>query len=90
MRVRCYLREIRGGRSLRSVAEEAGVQPGKLSMIERGESFPTDDELARLVAAYRAGVVDWYPPVVLLAIESDDSKLVSIRARLHTTLLEAP
>jgi transcriptional regulator with XRE-family HTH domain len=87
MRVRCYLREIRGERSLRSVAEEAGVSPAILSTLERGEGFVHDSDIEKLVAAYGASVADWYPPTVLLAVESDDSKLMDIRRRLRTTLL---
>jgi transcriptional regulator with XRE-family HTH domain len=79
MRVRCHLREIRGARSLRSIADEAGVNPGQLSMIEAGKTLPKDDEVPRLAKAYGRQFTDWYPPLVLSAIEVGDDELNRIR-----------
>ena len=93
MRLRCYLREIRGERSLADicrVAEELTgmrVNHGELSRIENGLALPRDHMLAALVAAYGASIEDWYPPLVFLAVEFDDDKLSELRARLRTTLL---
>jgi transcriptional regulator with XRE-family HTH domain len=67
--VPCNLREIRGKRVLRHVAEEAGINPGVLSQIERGRMLPRDSQLEQLEAVYGAPVEAWYPPRVLLAIE---------------------
>jgi hypothetical protein len=92
MRLRCYLREIRGTRPLRELVElckeqDVKVNAGELSRIENGIALARDDQLPALVAAYGANVDDWYPDLVLLAIESDDAKLASIRSRLRTSLL---
>ena len=48
------IRQIRiaAGLSLREVARRSGINPGRLSVIERGVS-PTDDEAARILAALR-------------------------------------
>lgn len=83
MRVRCFLREIRGPRSLRRVAEDAGLNPGMLSRIEQGVAFPKDDEVPALASAYGAPITDWYPPLVLVAFEFDDTALEALRERIH-------
>ena len=46
------IRQIRlaAGLTLREVARRTGINPGRLSIIERGVS-PTDDEAARILAA---------------------------------------
>jgi transcriptional regulator with XRE-family HTH domain len=96
VRLRCFLKEIRGERSLRDITahieESTGhrLAPGDLSRIEQGIWLPKDELLPALVAAYGANVDDWYPDLVLLALETDDDKLLSIRARLRTTLLPKP
>lgn len=87
MRFRCHLRTIRGERSLKTIAVECGVNQGDLSRIENGLQLPKDKDIPALVQAYGARVVDWYPPEVLWAIESDDDQILDIRARLRTTLL---
>lgn len=82
-RLRCFLRELRGPVTLREIAEQAGMNPGDISRIEAGLQVPRDDQIPRLEAAYGAPVTDWYPPMVLLALEFDDSALLGLRARLH-------
>jgi transcriptional regulator with XRE-family HTH domain len=83
MRVRAFFKEIRGPRSLRKVAEAAGINPGMLSRIEQGVAFPKDDEIPALAAAYGAPITDWYPPLVIVAMEFDDTALEALRERLH-------
>lgn len=82
MRVRCHLRDIRGVRSLRSIADAAGINPGQLSMVEQGKTLPKDDEIPRLVEAYGAPFTKWYPPLVLAAVEVDDSALDALRLEM--------
>lgn len=93
MRVRCFLRQIRGERPLSEIAraceahDGTRVNHGELSRIENGIALPRDVVLPGLVAAYGANVDDWYPPLVFLAVEFDDDKLTELQARLRTTLL---
>ena len=49
------LRQVRiaAGLTLREVARRTGINPGRLSIIERGVS-PTDDEARRIVEALNA------------------------------------
>lgn len=72
MRVRCHLREIRGKRSLRDVAELAGVNRGLLSSIERGRSLPPDHWLEPLERAYGEPRTKWWPEETLLVLEYDE------------------
>lgn len=83
MRVRCFLPELRGPRSLRNVAGDAGINPGMLSRIEQGVALPKDDEIASLEAAYGAPITDWYPPLVIVAMEFDDTAFEALRERIH-------
>jgi transcriptional regulator with XRE-family HTH domain len=87
VKLRCHLREIRGTRTLREIAELSGVPASELSKIENGIQVPKDESIAALVRAYQAEPVDWYEPMTLLALESDDAMIVGVRARLRTTLL---
>lgn len=72
MRVRCYLREIRGRRSLRTIAERADVNRGTLSAIETGRTLPKDAWIEGMEAAYGAPYEDWYPALTRRALELDD------------------
>ena len=53
------LRQIRlaAGLSLREVARRSGVNPGRLSIIERGVS-PSPEEAAKILAALREPTID--------------------------------
>lgn len=82
MRVRCNLTEIRGPRSLRSVALAAEVNAGQLSEIEQGRRLPKDDEIPRLIQAYGASFTKWYPPLVLVALEVEDDALDALRLEM--------
>lgn len=82
MRVRCFLKEVRGPITLRHIAAEAGVNPGMLSRIEQGIALPSDDEIPALEQAYGAPITDWYPPLVLLAVEFGDESLAALRERM--------
>ena len=86
MRIRCYLSEIRGERSIREVARTAGIAAGELSRIEAGIGVPRDSYLGALEDAYGAKIVDWYPPSVLLAIEPEDGKLSELKTRMRAPL----
>jgi transcriptional regulator with XRE-family HTH domain len=44
----CHLREHRGTRKLREIAEQTGISVPTLSMLERGRMVPTDTELTTL------------------------------------------
>jgi transcriptional regulator with XRE-family HTH domain len=72
VRLRCYIRQGRGERSLRQIAELTDVSPGELSLIERGRLLPDDEQVAALELIYGMPMIDWYHPVGLLAIEADE------------------
>ena len=72
MRLRCYLREIRGTRKLTELAEASGVAQPYLSQIERGERVPRDDWLDGIERAYGEPLEDWYHPRVLAALRMED------------------
>lgn len=71
LRLRCYLREIRGRRSLRVIAAACDVNRGTLSMIEVGRSLPKDEWIVAMEQAYGAPFEDWYPPLTARALELD-------------------
>lgn len=66
------MREIRGSRPLAEIARAANISAGELSKVERGIALPRDEWLARLEAAYGAPRHEWWPPVVLIALEPED------------------
>ncbi|MEZ5101207.1 MAG: helix-turn-helix transcriptional regulator [Thermoleophilia bacterium] len=72
MKLACALREIRGDRSLRDVAETAGVNRGLLSDLERGRRLAPDRIVRALEVAYGQPAHAWYPPEVLLVIQRDE------------------
>lgn len=82
-RLRCFLRELRGPRTLREQAAKAGVNHGELSRIEAGIALPRDEDVPALEQAYGAPITDWYHPLVLVALEFDDSALEALRERVH-------
>jgi hypothetical protein len=60
MRVRTFLRELRGDRSLADAKRATDLDRGTLSRIERGRQFPTDEQAAMMTSFY--GPADgWYP-----------------------------
>lgn len=71
MRVECYLRGIRGDRSLSEISELCGVNRGHLSMLERGRWFPPDRDLPAIESAYGATAAEWYSPRLLLELQHD-------------------
>jgi transcriptional regulator with XRE-family HTH domain len=71
VRLRCHLRELRGKRSLRELAEEAGLNHGTLSQIERGVLLPRDEQVYAIGKAYGAPPTEWYSELGLLAIQDD-------------------
>jgi transcriptional regulator with XRE-family HTH domain len=83
VRVRCFLRELRGPASIREVAERCELNPGELSRIENGTALPRDEDVPALERAYGAPITDWYPPMVLLAMESDALWFEMLRERIH-------
>jgi transcriptional regulator with XRE-family HTH domain len=68
VRLACRLRALRAERSLRTLAEQVGVNRGQLSEIERGVRLPPDELLERLEATIGAPAHEWYAPPVLLAL----------------------
>lgn len=75
MRVRCYLRDIRGRRSIRRISEASGVNRGTLSAIERGHVLPKDEWIEGMEAAYGAPFEEWYPPLVCRVLELDEEEV---------------
>lgn len=74
MRLHCNLREFRGKRVLRELAEEAGISAGVLSMIERGHTLPMDADVPTLERVYGCTRTAWYDPGALLAIQRDQER----------------
>lgn len=73
MRLRCYLPELRGDRSISEMARISGVRRPYLSQIEAGIRLPSDDEVEAIAKAYGADLAamyDWRPPQ-LAAVELD-------------------
>ncbi len=87
MRLRCFLRTIRGERPLREMARVANVNAGELSRIENGSALPRDEVIPALEQAYGALFEDWYPKRTAIAFESEDGELDAIRVRMRTNLL---
>jgi transcriptional regulator with XRE-family HTH domain len=71
VRIPCFLRDIRGDRSLREIEDIAGVSRGTLSRIENGRELPLDKHVPLLEQAYGAPASEFWPPAVLLLIERD-------------------
>jgi transcriptional regulator with XRE-family HTH domain len=69
VKVARHLKEIRGKRSLRDVAEDAGINYGILSGIERGRTLPSPKQLDGIERAYGVPPHEWYPGEVLRVIE---------------------
>lgn len=70
MRVRCYLRELRGDRTLRAVCRATGLAVGEVSMFERGHSVPRDDQ-ATLMVPFYGPVERWWPAGVRAVLYPD-------------------
>ena len=73
MRLRCYLSELRGERSISEMARVSGVRRPYLSQIEAGIRLPSDYEVEAIAKAYGVALddmYDWRPPQ-LAAIELD-------------------
>lgn len=89
MRLPCYLRQIRGQRSLSAMAAESGVNKPELSRIEQGIGLPKDRDVAAIEQAYGAPEVDWYPPRVLLAVIGDEEAELRANAVESAKVLSA-
>jgi len=59
-------RRIAAGAALREVSRRTGINPGRLSIIERGVP-PSDDEAARIEAALVAIEAEGRPPLEVRA-----------------------
>lgn len=68
MHVPCYLRTIRGKRTMPDLERESGVNRGTLSLLERGRLFPLEKHVAALEQAYGKPWHEWYPPFVVAVI----------------------
>lgn len=70
MRLRCYLRELRGDRSIGDVVELTGLARGEVSMFERGHSVPRGPQVLAMRPVY--GDPDgWYPAMVKAVLYPD-------------------
>ena len=74
MKARCYLRTIRGRRSLAQLAALAGINKGTLSMIERGRMLPKDAWIEAMENAYGVPFEEWYPALTVRALELDEEE----------------
>ena len=63
------------------LAADAGINPPRLSLIERGRKIPTPEELRRL-----ADILNVYPPEDLLK----DIGLVTVPAMTHIVMQDEP
>lgn len=82
-RLRCFLRELRGPRTLREIADAVGMIPGELSRFETGIALPRDEDVPALEKAYGAPITSWYHPLCLVALEFDDAAYEALRERMH-------
>ena len=73
MRLICFLRDLRGDRSLRELETETGISRGELSLYERGIKLPIDKHVAILEDAYGPRS-RWYPPEVLVELQRGDGE----------------
>jgi transcriptional regulator with XRE-family HTH domain len=69
VRLSCRLRDLRGDRTVREVAAEAGVSASLISQLERGRALPKQDDVPGLERAYGAPAHSWWPAVVVAAID---------------------
>ena len=63
------MRELRGGRPAKVVAEELGISESALLMYERGDRNPRDDIKVRIARYYGVGVGDIFYPGVFTKCE---------------------
>ena len=56
------LRELRGNRSAKEVADAVEISESALLMYERGERNPRDDTKAKLAEYYNVGIGDIFYP----------------------------
>jgi transcriptional regulator with XRE-family HTH domain len=63
------------------MAELTGVGRPTLSRLENGVMLPRDADIEAMEAHY-GPIADWYPPMVLLALEFDDDSEHDLRKRL--------
>ncbi len=72
MRVRTFLRSYRDALalSITDVTERTGLARGEISMIERGQQLPRDDQIPRLELVY-GDQSFWYPMGVQVVLLDD-------------------
>lgn len=70
MRIRSYLRDLRGDLTITDVCAATGLARGEVSMFERGHSIPRGDQATRMVAVY-GPISGWYPAGVLAVLYPD-------------------
>lgn len=75
MRLPCLLRVHRGDRKLRDLADQAGINAGDLSRIERGIMLPSDELVPALEDAYGVPWGLWYAPELQTLVLADDESL---------------
>lgn len=54
------LRELRGDKTIETVAHEVGISPSALAMYERGERNPRDDLKVTFASYYGVTVADLF------------------------------
>lgn len=70
MRLRTFLRPLRGDRSITDVCEATGIARGWISMFERGHAVPSAEQATAMVAIYGPPET-WYPRGVLDILVDD-------------------
>lgn len=66
------LREIRGNRSVKEIAEASGVNAASIRQIEQGRLLPRDAHLEGLERAYGRSWPEWYTRAGVGAIQEGD------------------
>jgi transcriptional regulator with XRE-family HTH domain len=62
VRLPCRLREIRGRRKIKELAEDSGIAAATLRLIESGRQLPLDKHVAPMEQAYGQPFERWYEP----------------------------
>lgn len=70
MRVRTFLRGLRGDRSINEVVRLTGLAKGEVSMFERGHSIPRGPQVEAMLPVY-GDPSGWYPAGVQAVLYPD-------------------
>jgi transcriptional regulator with XRE-family HTH domain len=72
MRLSCHLRQARGTRTIREMAEISGLLASELSRIETGRLLPADHQIRAIEEAYGITRLEAWNDWALLAILPDE------------------